>query len=316
MWLQRLTGLAARRVPPTVFSIDATGLAAGRFRSGEERRELVEHRRVPVPEDLFLEGPLGGVPASASALETTVEELLAELSQRPTEGSLVVPDAWLRVAFVDLDELPRRRHERQEVLRWKLRGLVPFRVEDLRVEAVASRPLPRQEERHRFLVGFLLERLAAALEAAFAARGVGLGQIVNESLAVARLLPLPSADGVSALVYVRDGEVSQMFGWDGDLVFHRHKRLTREGASPESVRRDLLLTRSFLEDALPEEPVRRVWLLADRGDRPTWSQWLADAFGTSIEELGPEDVALARQATEGGWLGLVPLVGGALGERL
>lgn len=316
MDLQRFLGLAPSAVPPQVFALRPGALTGARIERSNGRFELREHRSVEVSPDLFGEGPLGGAPVDPAALTEAVGGLLTTLSTTPREASLLVPDAWLRLAFVDLEERPRRSQERDEVLRWRLAKLVPFRVEDLRIQAVDSVPLPGQSEQHRLLVGFALERLLQALEATFSDHGVRLGQIVNESLAVARLLPLESDGGVTALVYTRGGEVSQLFGWHGEVVFHRHKRLEVPDRESESVRRDLLLTRSFLEDAMGGTSLDRLLLLADRDRRARWSDWLEGVFGREPQSLGPDDLPLAADAPLTSWLELAPLVGVAMGQRL
>ena len=73
------------------------------------------------------------------------------------DASLVMPDAWLRVTFTESGDLPSAADARDEVLRWKLRRLVPFRVDELRVGATevdaarrpggAAAPAPRLRRR-------------------------------------------------------------------------------------------------------------------------------------------------------------------------
>jgi len=94
-------------------------------------------------------------------------------------GCLVVPDAWLRVSFSEITDVPRQAEARDEVLRWKLRRLVPFRVDELRVNAAEVAPLPVQEEPRRLLLGFGVEQLLAQIEDAFAAHHVHIGRIAD-----------------------------------------------------------------------------------------------------------------------------------------
>ena len=110
-------------------------------------------------------------------------DFVASLAGPIEEASLVLPDTWLRLIFIELSELPRKAREREEILRWTLKRLVPFRVEDLRIDPLAVTPFPAQEEPLRLLVGFAIELLISQIEEAFDAAGVEIGRVVNATQA-------------------------------------------------------------------------------------------------------------------------------------
>ena len=202
------------------------------------------------------------------------------------EASLVIPDAWLRVAFTESGDLPRSSDQLDEVLRWKLRRLVPFRVDELRVSAAEVAPLPVQEEPRRLLLGFGVEQLLAQIEDAFAAHHVRIGRITSASLALLSAVELPGgpAGGFSAVVQVEPEGYSLIFARGGEPVLHRYKPFT--GGMPEGpqvgfVTRDLKLTRNFLDENFPGSPLGSVLLLAPPEVEQEWMERLREGLDAS-----------------------------------
>jgi hypothetical protein len=314
LWIEHVFGLTPRRMPEHVVAVDESHLRYGRFVNGSGRRELLDYREIPLPGDFWLEGPMGGPARDEEALSASFDELLDALSLPPERVSLLVPDAWLRLSFAELEALPSGAAQRQEVVRWKLRTLVPFRVEDLRVKAIDIAPLPRQQEAHRLLIGFSLERLLAQLEGLLEQRGARVGQIVNHGLALGAVVDQGRAtEGMAALAYVRADGFALSFYSDGELAFHRHKPLREEGSASDLIRRDLMLTRSFLEEAFGGTQLRSLRLLTSQAERPGWESLLVESFDHPVEAIRPEDLPLRGNAPLTDWLELAPMLGAALG---
>jgi type IV pilus assembly protein PilM len=296
--------------PPHAFALDERRLAYGRFEAAGGGHELRELRRVELPPDSFAPGALGGAPRDAAAFAERLGQLLAGLSAPVTQASLVLPDAWLRVTFVEIGDLPRTHEAREEVLRWKLKRLVPFRVDDLRLNWCEVAPLPQQAEPRRLLVAFGLEVVLAALEAAFAARGVWLGRITSESLALLPAVdPALTAAGLAVVAVPHAGGYTLLFTRLGEPVFHRFKGF--EGgadAGSGSVARDLRLTRAFVAEQLPEAPLERVVLASPPARAAQWAVWLEEGFGREAEPL--ESLQLPLSATDRlAWAEVAPMLG-------
>lgn len=333
-WVQRLAGLERRRVPSHVFLIESGRLLYGRFTGEEPPLTLMEYHERPLPPGLWPDGPLGGPARDPAALAEVVKELVGAASTRPTEASLVVPDSWLRLAFAELNELPRAGEERDAVLRWKLKGLTPFRVDELRVEA-APMTVPgaakakakakadadadddtEETEAQRVLIGFGVDRLLSQLEEVFAGAGVRVGQLVNSGLALGSLAgALDRGGALTALVYVRPEGYGLAFQHRDALLFHRVKLRGGDTDILGQVHRDLMLTRSYLEENFPALELDALLLLAPEGERFRWMQWLGDGFEREPLALGPEDLPVAvRDAAPENWLDAAPMLGAALGE--
>jgi len=314
-WAAGLLGLAPRAVPPHVFALDRARLRYAAFaREGDEVR-LMEYRERELPPDAFATGLLGGPLRDGEGFARLVAELVADLGAPPREGSLLLPDAWLRLAFTEVGDLPRAPREREEVLRWKLRRLVPFRVDELRVAASEVEALPAQEEPRRLLLGFALEQLLAQAEAAFAAAGVRLGLVANASLALLHALRTRPADGLDALALI-DGEGQSLLFARGDQpVLHRYKPAAggEAGGHGRLVVRDLRLTLSFLAENVPGAELRRVLLLAPPALEERWLDWLTEGLGRPALPLAREHLLLAGDPGTA-WNETAPLMGAACVE--
>ena len=163
-WIERLLGAGPIAAPPHVVGLREDALVYARVdRHPDGALQVLRHLEAALP-DGFADGPLGGPPHDAAALEVAVRELFERAGGRIEEATLVLPDRWLRLVFAEFTELPAAAAAREQALRFKLHQLVPFRADELRVRAVEVAPLPGQEEPRRLAVAFALEALLGPLE--------------------------------------------------------------------------------------------------------------------------------------------------------
>ena len=304
-------------MPPAVFAAGRRQLAYAAFRREGRELHLREYHAVPLPASVFTGGPLGGPVADLPALEGSVAALLGRLSGRPPRASLVLPDAWARGMTLELDQLPGSPELALEVLRFRLRKMVPFRVEELRLAAAPIERLAGQEEPLRALVLLASEALCATFERAFAARGVRLGQITNGSLA--RLDGLGAhgrLPGLAAVASVEPDGFVVVFARDGAPVTWRQKNFT-EGLSDDDrarlVAAELRLTRTFLGERLSGQQLSAVLLSAPAAVEPFWTAVLEEGLGHPVVALQDAHLPLAGPAAAP-IAELSPLVGAACRE--
>ncbi|HEX4952243.1 MAG TPA: hypothetical protein VF017_02455 [Thermoanaerobaculia bacterium] len=311
-WIERLLGLSTRPVPPHVFAVDEGRLSYARFERSGGGFQLTDWRSVALAAETFQEGLLGGPIREPRVFTERLGELLRTAAGTVKSASLVLPDAWLRIAFTEGGQLPKAGPARDEVLRWKLKRLVPYRVEELRISA-SELETPAGASEQRLMLAFALEALLAQLEDAFAAHGVTLGQITSTGLAaLAAAARLPSK-GLVGLTLVGERDHTMLFAKDGEPVLFRFKSGVGGGRGDEDlIRRDLRLTRSFLEEQFGgEDGFAEVCVLAPPSQEASWVSWLSEELVTPAQPLhGAHLVRLAgaegRPLTE-----LVPMLGAA-----
>jgi hypothetical protein len=321
-WIERALGFDPVPSPPHVFALDGERLRYGQFAHDRHGFRLRAFREAALPRDPFQHGPLGGPPRDPAAFRELVAGMVEAVPGGVREASLVLPDSWLRVTFTESGDLPKTSEAIDEVLRWKLRRLVPFRVDELRVSATEVSPIPGQEEPRRLLLGFAVEQLLAQIEEAFTAAGVRLGQVSNASLALLAAVAATStaaAGDFSAVVLVGDEGYALIFARGGEPVLHRYKGFT--GALPEASRasfvsRDLKLTRNFLDEHFPGAPLGAVLLLAPPELEPVWLDRLEEGLGRPATPVDGRHLPplRAEEASVPPWRSLAPMLGAARQE--
>jgi len=299
--IERLLGAGPRAVPPHAFACSATALTYARFEREGGGLVLARHHSEALPADTFQHGLLGGPPREPRSFEERVAGFVESLGGGVEAASLVVPDGWLRTAFAEVAELPSDSRGRDEVLRWKLKRLVPFRVDELRVRAAEVTTIAGQDEPRRLLLGFGLDGLFSHLERAFAGAGVRIGRIANEGLsAIGALAPEVRGDGARSLVGMllgSDGGYTLVVVRGDEPVLHRFKGFSDalpEDARASSVIRDLRLTATFLEEHYPDLPLERLVLAASDDSTARWSRWIEEGGFARVELLGREQTVPLR----------------------
>ncbi len=312
MWTERLLGLDPVPPPPHVFALDARELRYGCFHRGPQGFVYEADEVLEMPAEILGDGPLGAPMRKPQAFHGVLDDLLRRLPNPVKEASLVLPDSWLRLIFTELGELPRKAQARDEMLRWKLKRLVPFRVEDLRISATRVTPFPSQEQPLRLLIGFGIELLISQIEDAFAAAGIKLGRIVNTTLALAASLDhIVEARDLAGLVAVYPEAYTLSFFRRGEPLLYRYKATGLASASGATVHRDLRLTDRFLSQHFAETPLSRMFLAAPHEQEDQWLEWLGDEVAATPEPLAFEHFALSRTQVGPTWLQAAPLLGAA-----
>ena len=305
-------------MPPAVFALDGTRLAYASFRREPGGYSVRESQSASIAPGTFADGSLGGPLGNPEALETAIETLIARLATVPNRASLVLPDAWMRGLVAELGSLPEAPALRQEVLRFRLKRLVPFRVEELRVEATPIESISAQEDPIRALLVFAAESVCGALERGFAAHGVRLGQITNSSLA--RLEALARAgrlEAPTALASVERGGFTLVFARGGAPVLWRQKAFTDELGDLDRAAllgTELRLTHTFLEERLGGQAPSAVYLSAPKAVEEYWTEILADGLERPVLSLAAAHLPLAGELPQSSAGELAALVGGAARE--
>ncbi len=306
-------------VPPHALSCSETELAFAAFQRADGGLVLREYRHEALAPETFQHGLLGGPPREPRLFSERVAAFVSGLETSVKEAVLVVPDAWLRTAFAEVGEIPANGAAREDVLRWKLKRLVPFRVDELRVRAAEVTPLPGQEEPRRLLLGFGIESLFGQLERSFREAGVHVGRIANRGLSA--LGALAADEGVlTGLALATDEGYTMAVARGDEPVLHRFKPFSNAlpaEARAAAVRRDGRLTRTFLEDHYPDHPLGEIVVAAPDGSTDAWIEWLEDGLGHPVKRPGAAAVvpvtAERGAAFEGGsgpgWVDLLPLAG-------
>lgn len=211
--------LLASPYPQHAFVLDDSSLAYARL---SRKRDVFERtEEASLAEDWRSLGPIGLLQVDRDVVAAALEAVLGKLDKRPTKASLVVPNGWVRTVAVDVGTVPTQRQEAEDVIRWRLKKLLPCRPEEVRLDY-----LPAPGDEGRAMVVLALDRPLSSIEDAFAATGVRVGRVVPSALALTALLP---QSDLPRLLAVAETSTLTLVGLaDGTVKLLRNKGLPRD----------------------------------------------------------------------------------------
>ena len=289
---RRTPAFRARR-PPHAFVLTRNRLLyvgrdpAARGSSGVGSPLPVRVASRPLLPETFRLGPAGVPVVVLEPFRRTVAGLVADLGGRIPAASLAIPDEFVRVVVVDLEDPEGRQKETAEILAWKLAkafGDPPPQLRTAWLTAGAG------EEGTRVLAMATLEETAAALEAGFHAAGVRIGALESAAAAVSSLARrLVGGDGY--VVWADGDAATTIFFERGSLRFLR----TKATSDPEEALQEIRLAATFVGGS-GEQDGEGVDVRAACAAGPVGSPIVSAFRAFRAERGGSDPVAITRAA--------------------
>ncbi len=219
----------------------------------DERMAMVVHRdrkrgdrcaAADLPDDLVEMGTVG-IQAFDSDRSIAVLPRLHKEVEGSRRAAVIIPTAWVRTLLVDVDDLPRREKDLDEVRRWRLRKLLSVPPADLRLAASVQ---PAHGGKQQVLCTVVLDKVMARLEAAFAAVGVVPGLIVPRILALS-MEPNETAP-LRLFVQHEASLLSVLLIAEGGIRLVRTKLLPSVSGSWDGVEREISMAVTYVRTQL------------------------------------------------------------------
>lgn len=259
--------------PPTTGWLIQPGLAVVVRR---DSRGDLRCAQAPLAESLFEVGPVGLHAVDRKRLAESLRPLHAQLgSRRP---AVVIPTAWVRSHLLDFDHLPRRSAELHEVVRWRLKKLLPVLPAELRLAV-----LPYPGTTHRQVLCMVgLERALADLEGALADLGIEPGMVTSSLFALAARAP--AEVGNLLLVQHEATLLSLLLLTDNRPRLLRTKLLPPGGEAWALATNELQLAVGYLREGLGVSGPIRAVVAAEQTDARTYlAEWWGGQEGVEVE---------------------------------
>jgi len=262
--------------PAHVFGIEAERILYGRL---SRRRDALERsEKAALTPGWSRLGPVGLLHVERPVLAAALVALVGQLPKAPARASLVVPDAWIRSLVVDVESLPRQRAEAEEVVRWRLKRVLPCRPDDVRLDFLPT------GSNGRVLVSLVLDKPLSAVEDTFAAHGIELGRIEPVSSALTPLLPASATPVLLAVA--GEQTLSMLLVSAGRVVLARQKTLPVEAARvSEFVLRELGRTLDHAKTQESAAGTIEVWLVTGEELAEDVQRWAAHRGALSVRRL-------------------------------
>lgn len=237
--------------------------------------------------------------------------------------SLVIPDTIARVFVVDLEELPAAWSQATEMIRWRIKKSIPFRVEDARL---SWQPLGRLEDgRIQVLVAVAPDASLRPIEELLTAAGLRVGLIDLSSFALLNAVRLEAAGagsqalaGDAALINATPTFFSVTLVRGGRLALYRAKPYHVAGGfqGEESLRvvgRELRSTLSYYDEHLRGGGIGSTLLRAAGVEPEALAAVVREAgFGEVQPAAAPKTIPELKGLPDGTVPELLPAVGLAL----
>jgi type IV pilus assembly protein PilM len=236
-----------------------------------------------------------------AAVVAALKRALDAVEGRDKPLTLVIPDAAARVLLLDFDTLPSKLSEALPVVRFRLRKLVPFEVDDA---AISYQIMQQSADEARVLVTALPRPVLAEYEEAVRLAGYEPGVVMPSTLsAIAALTETEPA----LLVNLNGNSVTTAITRGEELLLHRSLELPDDEAlRDEELRHAVSVSIAYFEDTLSSIP--NTVFYAGPGGAPELSRVL------ELEQFRIRDLVSAAVMGAGNHVpaGLMAGVSGAL----
>src|SRR5688572_11604067 len=250
-----------------------------------------------------------------AAVDAALAAAVDRLGVRPRRVALVIPDLAARVSLVRFEQIPAKREDLEQLIRWQVKKAAPFAVEDA---ALTYSPGTRSGDGGEFVVVLARRDTVHEYERVCEDAGMHAGLVDVSTLSVVNLLLAGSPpDGDWLVVHMRPEYTSMAILRDAELIFYRSRAEGDEDALADVVHQ----TTMYYHDRLAGQGFSRA-LLGGRGRTPGMAEaarrGLEERLGTKVEPLEPtRSAALADrlQTTPEIDAALAPLIGMLLRTR-
>ena len=220
------------------------------------------------------------------AVAASLRSVVNRLGSRPARVALIIPDVAARVSVVRFEQVPQRREDLDQLVRWQVRKAAPFSIDDALVSySPGARSTDGSAE---FIVVLARNDVIKGYEDACADVGLHAGlvdiasfAVVNLALATAR-----STDGDWLVVHTRPEYTSIAIVRSGDLIYFRNRPEDDEESLTDAVHQ----TAMYYQDRLAGQGFARVLLGGINADGEL-GQSLQERLGTPVEAIDPTAAA-------------------------
>jgi len=275
----------APKYPPVAFDLDPKTLSMVRIGRRKQERFLASFDVEELPADLIEIDFLKARLTSQDRYRAIVGRMIAKEPVKFRSASLVIPDIFARVAVMPFEEMPRRRQDALDLIRYKTKKSVPFKVEEA---ALDFQVLHRGPGGVSVLAVLLPKSVIDDFEAVFGGFGVHAGlvelstfSLVNSYKGVLGREMGPAAEYVVANVTATYFSFAIFRG--EQLLFFRCKAFAMgtgddgDDACIRLLKRELQTSLLYYRDKLEGKALERVYLRVVDLDRGAVSEVFAAA---------------------------------------
>jgi Tfp pilus assembly PilM family ATPase len=281
-WLASAAPDAAVEIAPHAVSVAVLGARGS-------QPVVTAYGTAPLPAGAVVPALSGHNITDAPAVAAALREACDRAGHRPRRAALVIPDLAARVSLVRFDQIPPRREDLDQLIRWQVKKSSPFPMEDA---CVTHSPGARSGAGGEFVVVSARQAMVREYEAVCDAAGIYAGLVDLATLSVVNLYLAggspPAGDWL--IVHMRPEFTSIAILRGEDLIFFRNRPEDDEETLADVVHQ----TAMYYQDRLAGQGFARV--IAGGASRAPGGveaaqRDLEQRVGRAVEPLDPAPLA-------------------------
>jgi type IV pilus assembly protein PilM len=304
-WLASSAPDVAIEIAPEAVSVAVLG-------SRGSEPVLQAYGTAPVPKGAIVASLTAHNIIDRAAVVEALRGACQRVGQRPRRAALVIPDLAARVALIRFDQLPAKREDLDQLIRWQVKKSLPFPMEDA---CITHSPGARSGGGGEFVSVAARRETVREYEGVCDEAGIYAGMVDLSTLSVVNLYlaggAVPAGDWL--VVHMRPEYTSIAILRGNDLIFFRTRP---EGEGEEESLSDVVhQTAMYYQDRLAGQGFARVFAGGSTrtpGGVEIARRDLEARLGYAVEPLDPTKAAALGDrisATEEQLPALAPLVG-------
>jgi type IV pilus assembly protein PilM len=246
-FLQLISGKSSVLRPRLACEILPSGVVAARDEGAVGKSPNVAFAALP-PGSVTPGLKTPNLPATP-AVVAALEKALSDVGARERSLTVVIPDAAVRVLLLDFDSLPSRPQEALPIVRFRLRKLVPFEVENA---VISYQVMQQTSSQVRAVVAIIPGDVLSEYEAAIRRAGYEPGVVLPSTIAAAAAI----APDRTALLVSHNGEtLTTAITHQNELLLHRTLEMPPSPAQQtEELLQSVSVAMAYFEDTLTSRP--------------------------------------------------------------
>jgi len=178
-----------------------------------------------------------------------LRQALDQVVERDRKVTLVIPDAAVRVLLLDFDSLPEKTSEALPIIRFRLRKLLPFEVDEA---AVSYQVMTREDAQVRALVAVTPREVLAEYEGVVREAGYEPGAVLPSTLCAIAAIP----DNTDALVINQSSAcITTAITRQNEVLLHRILELPEDSDNDiTDIQQAVSVAIAYFEDSLRVPP--------------------------------------------------------------
>lgn len=284
-----LSSWLASPPPDAAIEIAPEGVAVGVLGTRGSAPVVQAFATAPLPSGAVTPSLISHNVVDRGAVGQALQAACDRIGYRPRRAALIVPDVTARVSLVRFDQVPPRRDDLDQLIRWQVKKSTPFPVEDA---CVTYSPGAGAAAGGEFIVVTARRDVVREYESVCGDAGIYAGLVDLSTLSVVNLylsaVTPPTGDWL--VVHVRPDYTSLAIMRGGDLIFFRNRAEGEEEGLADVVHQ----TAMYYQDRLDGTGFARVFaggVGRTPGGVESVRRELESRVGTAVETIDATRIA-------------------------